>query len=314
MTTTALTLAVSRYPHTAALLDGEVGPAGREVERIDAAGQIFAVFRDMARSQAYDVAELGVTTAVCARVGRVGLTPLPVFLTRRFDHEAIAVSLSAGVEEPADLEGRAIGVRAYSVTDAVWACGVLADVCGLDLGSLRFLVTGEDHVAVPLPPNVAPAPTADLNELVRSGQVAAVVGYYGAEPGTVRPLFDDLEVVHQDWVRDRGYVPIHHVVALRDDEPALDAAADLYRAFVEAKEPFLDRLARGDDVVAEDRTPMGPVGTYGTADTAALLHPDPVPYGLEANRGALDDLFRYLKLLRIVPASLEPEDVFASVV
>jgi 4,5-dihydroxyphthalate decarboxylase len=152
---------------------------------------------------------------------------------------------------------------------------------------------------------VTAAPSSDLSRLVEEGAVSAVV----------RPLVDDLADAERRWSDARGYVPIHHTVVVRDmvldRDPSV--AGRLYQAFTQAKDPFVARLAEGQDVIKEDTTPMGPRGTYGVTVTEALLRPDPVPYGLEANRGALGDLLRYMKLQRIVRPSLEIEDVFAAV-
>jgi 4,5-dihydroxyphthalate decarboxylase len=219
------------------------------------------------------------------------------------------------VESAADLEGRTIGVRSYTVADVVWACGVLVDVYGVDLGSITWLVTGQEHIAVPLPSNVTAAPTTDLSALVEEGAVAAVIGYYHGQADAVRPLVHDRAEAERRWSDERGYVPIHHTVVVRDEVLDRDpsVAASLYQAFTQAKDLFVARLAEGGDVIREDTTPMGPRGTYGVTTTKELLRPDPVPYGLEANRRALGDLLRYMKLQGIVRPSLEIEDVFDAV-
>jgi hypothetical protein len=171
-----LAAAVTRYPHTAALVDGKVRAPGIDIDFVDFGGDLISVFRNMASSLAYDASELGVSTAVCAREQKSGLTALPVFVTRRFDHEAIYVNARSGVESAADLEGRTIGLRSYTVADVVWACGVL----------------------------------------VEQGAVAAVIGYYHGQADAVRPLVDDLADAERRWRDARGYVPIHHTVVVRD--------------------------------------------------------------------------------------------------
>jgi len=45
---------------------------------------------------------------------------LPIFVMRRFHHSGLLVRPDAGIATPKDLEGKKVGVRAYSVTTGVW--------------------------------------------------------------------------------------------------------------------------------------------------------------------------------------------------
>jgi len=312
---TTLHTALTRYPHTAALVDGEVRPQSVELE-FAALTSIFPAFRAMARRREYDMSEFGISTAIQAKALGVGFTPLPVFVTRRYDYEAIFTYEGSGVEEPKDLEGNKVGLRSYTVTDALWSRGMLADRFGLDTDAVTWVVTADEHLEqAVLPPNAVLQPGADLVELLRSGEIVAMLGGHDGSDPRVRPLVPDTAALERRWIEEHHFVPVHHTVVVRDELLAADPdlATDLYRAFVGAKAPFLARLAAGEDIVGGDASPTGPLHDYGVTATENLVRPDPVPYGLAANRGVLEAMARYCYDQRLIDAPMELEAIFAAV-
>ena len=78
---------------------------------------------------------------------------------RRFHHAGFVVRPDAGIGTPKDLEGKRVGVRAYSVTTGVWTRGILANEYGVDNNKITWVVDDEEHVTqMPLPKNVQQAP------------------------------------------------------------------------------------------------------------------------------------------------------------
>src|SRR3954454_8034440 len=116
---------IGSYPHTAALKAGEVRPDGVAL-RFTEVAPIIAAFRRMVRGLEFEVCEMALSTYLVAREHRKPLTAIPVFLVRGFHHDALACNDRAGIETPRDLEGKRVGVRAYTVTTGVWARGILA--------------------------------------------------------------------------------------------------------------------------------------------------------------------------------------------
>ena len=70
----------------------------------------------MVRGLEFDVAEMALSTYLCARAHGKAFTGIPIFLTRAFYHGGIAVHERSGINEPRDLEGRRVGVRSYTLT------------------------------------------------------------------------------------------------------------------------------------------------------------------------------------------------------
>ena len=56
---------------------------------------------------------------------------LPVFTTREFFHLRILVRVASGIEKPADLKGKRVGVPEYQQTAAIWGRGVLQHEFGV---------------------------------------------------------------------------------------------------------------------------------------------------------------------------------------
>lgn len=310
-----LRTALTRYPHTAPLVDGEVTPESADLDFVPLTS-IFPAFRRMARDLEYDVSEFGSSTAIQAKALNVGFTPLPIFVTRRFDFDDLYYDVRSGITSPSDLAGKRIALRSYTVTDAVWARGLLVDRFGLDTDAVEFVVTSDEHLAqAVLPANCVLEPGADLSELLTSGQVAAIIGRFDGEDPNVQRLIPDPKQCERDWLASMGFTPVHHTIVVRDEllseNPGL--AGDLYRAFTRAKQPMLDRLAAGADLVAEDDSPTGPLHDFGVLATSELVRPDPMPYGLEANRKVLETYLRYCYDQHLIAEPLTMEEVFAPV-
>src|SRR6476660_4189698 len=155
-----------------ALKDGTVAPAGFSL-KFEEIPVLVKGFRRMVRSLEFDVSEMALTTYLTAREHGVAFTALPVFLVRGFHHGAIRYNTRSGIRGPNDLEGRRVGVnRGYTVTTGAWARGILATEYGVDLDSITWVRSDEEHVAeFEPPPNVE-----DLPAGVELTDLPAVVG------------------------------------------------------------------------------------------------------------------------------------------
>lgn len=293
--------------NNAALKDGTVAPVGYHLsfEEVD---PLIRAFRLMVREQAYDVCELAITTYMCAKEHGKPFTALPVFLVRGFHHGAILANTKV-VASPKDLEGKRVGVnRGYTVTTGVWARGVLADEYDVDLDRITWVLSGDEHVAEYRPPaNVVPFDEgSDLGELLAAGELAAAIGVAADHPD-VAPLIPDAADAGFAALRERGHYPINHLVVVRDElldaDPGLAPA--LFEAFAESKRRYVERLRAGalESPTAVDRM---------HARVLELTGEDPLPYGVEANRGVLDELVRHALAQGILERPPQIEDLFAA--
>jgi 4,5-dihydroxyphthalate decarboxylase len=287
-----------------ALVEGQVTPAGYTLSFADEPVLVKG-FRKMVRGLEYDVAEMALTTYLTAKEHGARFTALPVFLVRDFHHDKIQVLADGPIQTPTDLAGKRVGVnRGYTVTAGVWARAALADA-GLDLTSVVWVLSGDEHVASYVPPaNVEPAPEGrTLEELLLAGELDAVINADIKNDAVVSLLPQ-----HAAWdsLQRTGFVPINHLVVVRDDllaeEPALSVA--LFEAFAEAKRRYVAQLGSGLAETRQDRTFQKFREVTGKAD--------PLPYGVEANRAVLDKLMENAVAQGILTKPIALEDAFVA--
>ncbi len=305
MAVPAYKTALVTYPHTRALKDGTVVPRTFEFEFEDVP-VIVKAFRRMVRGLEFDVTEMAITTYLTAKSHGKRFTAIPVFPMRAFHHAAILYNVNSDIRSPKDLEGRKVGVnRGYTVTTGLWARSILQHEYGVDLKKITWVLSGDEHVAeFQPPPNVIKAEEGrTLEEMLLSGELAAANGIQATSPD-IKPLLPNAKTAGLERLRNGGLYPINHTVVVRDDLLAEhpDLAADLFDAFVRAKQIYVDDLKRG---IAE------PSATDQIFAAVMQITGDPLPYGIAPNRRELDAIVQYSVEQGILRAPLRIEDVFA---
>ena len=289
-----------------ALKDGTVRPRSCALEFVEVEPLIDA-FRRMVRGLEFDVSEMAMTTYMTARAHGKRFTGLPIFLVRAFHHGAIVYNTTSGIKSPKDLEGRKVGVnRGYTVTTGLWARGVLQHQYGVDLDTITWVLSGDEHVAeYRPPPNVVPLEKGrKMADLVASGELAAAIGVEAGSPD-VKPLIDNAEDQGLEALRSRGHYPINHLIAVKDDvlDAHPDLAPDLFDAFAEAKRLYVRRLQDGQ---IENPTRVDDLHRRVMAITGR----DPLPYGIAPNRQSLEEILQYALEQRIIARPLTVEELF----
>jgi 4,5-dihydroxyphthalate decarboxylase len=308
MTSRKLDIAFWNYDRVQALRDGEV-----EIEGVDAAfhsGAIVVdIFEAMVKDRAYDVSELGLTYFL--RTMDLDDPPfllLPVFPVRAFRHSAIYINRSKGIGRPEDLNGKTVGEMALYGHDAgVMPKGMLADEFGFRPQTCRWVVGAIDFPLKPIDWLPRPVPAgvevryagadADLGEMLAAGEIDALIAADAPKcvlenRSEVGRLFEDYEAVERDYFRRTRVFPIMHAVAVKK---ALAGEANLMRAvfdaFCVAKDAMAGKLVRG--MTFNNMTVMLPWLSHLIQKNRESLGEDWWPYGIRANRAALDAFLRY---------------------
>lgn len=281
-----LKTALGTYGHTQPLKDGTVRPGGFELD-FEEVPVIIKAFRRMVRGVEFDVCELAMTTYLCARAYEKPFTAIPVFPMRAFHHGAILVNTGAGIATPKDLEGRRVGVnRGYTVTTGLWARAILQHEYEVDLKRITWVLSGDEHVAEWRPPSnvIAMDSGQTLEGMLAAGEIAAAIGLKDVSGPNIKPLIPNATEAGFEMLR-RGIYPINHTVVVRNDVLATnpDLAKHLFDAFEQAKRIYVDRLRSG---VAE-------TGADKTYQRVMQLTGDPLPYGIEPNRRALEAIVQH---------------------
>jgi 4,5-dihydroxyphthalate decarboxylase len=307
--------------HTAGLHDGQIAVDGVKLDFV-AVTPAIAAYRRMVRDVEFDMCELAPTTYFIARAYGAPFKALPIFPTRHFHHGGLVVRDDAGIRTPKDLEGRKVGVRAYSVTTGVWTRGILSSEYGLDASRVTWVVDDEEHVTqLKLPRNVVHAPDGrSLAAMMAAGEIDAAftgnagIGREGApkpgwearEPpaaGVYTELLPDATGLEAAWYRRTGIYPFHAIMVVKDD--VLKAhpwiAKSIYSAFAAAKAQWLPALRSGAADAADDRY-------YG--GLIPLIGDDPLPYGIAPNRTSIEALIDYSVRQGLMPRRLSVEELF----
>lgn len=298
-----LTVACEDYDRVAALASGQVQVDGCRVIFLPLHAE--ELFHRAFGNAEFDVCELSLSSYVlaCSR-GSCPYVAIPAFPSRAFRHSAVYVRADRGIEAPADLRGRPVGVPEYQMTAAVWVRGMLSDIYGMKPHEMRWRTGGlaqpgrTEKLALDLPRHldVQAIPAGrTLDEMLAEGELDAVVSArppasFGRNP-MVRRLFPDYPRAEQDYFRATGIFPIMHVVGIRRDKlerhPWLAYSA--LKAFSQAKAACLPPLR---DVGA--LAVMLPWLAAEYERTVALMGHDYWPYGIEPNRTTLETVLRYL--------------------
>jgi 4,5-dihydroxyphthalate decarboxylase len=315
-----LNMAIADYGHTRSLKSGQVRINGIDPNFVEVV-PIIGAFRRMVRDVEFDVCEMAPTTYMIARALGAPFVAIPVFLMRRFHHGGFVVRPDSGIKTPKDLEGKKVGVRAYSVTTGVWTRGIFVNEYGLDSSKVTWVVDDEEHVAtLKLPPNVIHAPDGkSLTGMMAGGELQAGftgnagIGRAGPPTGAwttggqpaadVYPeLIENVAKAEADWFRRTGIYPIHGLVVVRSEVLWKNpwVAGALYDAFVQAKKPYIERLKAGTAETADDKKYGGLMPLVG----------DPLPYGLDDNLRSIEAMLTYGLQQNLIPKRMSLDEAF----
>lgn len=278
---------LGNYPNTAALKKGEVRSdlVTFDFPEVKIANR---GFKSIVREAKYDVGELAIGTYLQAKAYNKPYALLPLCVMGRGQHHTIAYNPEHGTLGPSDLNGRRVGVRAYTQTTGAWLRGILADDYGVDVNSIRWITFEDPHVAEYKDPDfVTRAPEGkELVQMLLDGELdAAIVGDSLPDP-RLKHLIPNPEEAARKWAGTHGGVPINHMVVVRDhiSKSRPDVVRDIFRMLRESKE------AAG---LPEAGTPL-----------------DALRFGVEANRRSLEIIIDYCFRQQLIPRRFTVDELF----
>lgn len=314
-----LTLACWDYDRTLPLADGRVRVDGVDLTYLPL--PVEETFFRMARFAEFDAAEMSLSSYVMTLGRDRPFVAIPVFPSRSFRHNGIYINVDSGIERPADLAGRIVGVPEYQVTAAVWIRGILAEHHGLAVDSVRYRTGGlhspgrvEKLKISPPGVEIEPIPAGrTLDEMLVTGEIDALYTPRVPKPFThghpaVRRLWTDTRAAEMAYFQQTGIFPIMHTVVLRRDvyERNRWLAGSLYKAFTAAKRLVTERL--------EETAAQASILPWSYADARTcrdLMGEDFWPYGLPANEKVLRTFLGYSHQQGLINHEPQPADLFA---
>ncbi len=275
------------YPNAMAIKDGRIKSNLVEFDFADVKVSNTA-FKPLVREAKFDLAEVAIVTFLQARYYGKPYVLIPATVVGRGQLHTIAYNPERRTIGPGDLNGKTLGVRAYTQTTGVWVRGILAEDYGVDLASIKWVTFEEGHVAeYQDPPNVRRAPEGkQLVQMLLDGELdAAIVGDKFPDP-RLKPLIPDPESANRKWSESHGGVPINHMLVIREELAAKrpDVVREVYRLFKEAKQ----------------------------ASFAETVVPklDPLRFGIEANRQSLEIVIDFAVKQGLLPRPVAVDDLF----
>jgi 4,5-dihydroxyphthalate decarboxylase len=275
------------YPNAMAIKDGRITSNLVEYDFADVKVSNTA-FKPLVREAKFDLAEVAIVTFLQARHYGKPYVLIPATVVGRGQLHTIAYNPERGPLRPGDLNGKTVGVRAYTQTTGVWVRGILAEDYGVDLASLNWVTFEEGHVAeYQDPPNVRRAPPGkELVPMLLAGELAAaIVGDKFPDP-RLKPLIPEAEAANRKWAETHGGVPINHMLVIREELAARrpDVVREVYRMFLAAKQ-----------------------AAFAESGVPAL---DPLRFGLEPNRRSLEIVIDFAVKQGLLPRRVAVDDLF----
>src|SRR6516225_796531 len=110
---------LGNYPITKAIKNGEIKSdlVDFDFAEVKVANNLF---KKVVREAAYDVAELAIVTYLQAKAYGKPYVLVPAVIVSRGQHHTIAYNPDRGALGPSELQGKRVGVRAYTVTTGTW--------------------------------------------------------------------------------------------------------------------------------------------------------------------------------------------------
>lgn len=319
----SLSVALMNTPFVRPILEGRVAP--QAIRLIPTSLHASELFWRQLKFADFDVSEMSMSSLlISASRGDRTWAALPVFTMRRFFHTWILVRRDAGIEKPADLRGKRVGVPEYQQTAAIWSRGVLEHEFGVAPREIAWFmerVPSKSHGGATgfVPPEGVrlthiPAST-NIGEMLVRKELDATLLYLREKnlvdrssidvSDVARPLFADHEGETSRYYRKTGIFPTNHCVVVRrkllEEQPWI--ALNLYTAFVDAKQQQNDTR----DAMLQQYYELGLV----PRETRAALADDPSAYGMKKNRPMLETIAQYVHEQGLTPRRVELEEVFA---
>ena len=322
--TVLLSMCVSDNMRTLPLRDGRVKPDGINL----AVSTIHPseMFWRQLRFAEFDISEMSWSSLLIAvSQGDKRWVGLPVFTSRGFPHTGILVRSDRGIETPADLKGKKIGVPEYQQTSALWSRGILQHEFGVTPLDIEWYMERTEELSHGGATGFQPPaglkfhriePPENIGTMLLDGKIDGSLLYLTdvnlvdrsrvdlRNRPEIRALFRDPVAEGARYYKKTGFYPANHCVVFKRDvlEKYPWAALNVYKAFIAAKD--LAHLP-GREIAS----------TYFDLDLLPraerrVLDVDPFPYGVQSNRAMLEALIQYSFEQGLTRRKLTLEEVF----
>lgn len=286
-TQTPIFTLLAEYGVTRALRNGEVNSPLLRLDYADYDPSNLG-FKAFVRDAAFQAGELAIVTFLMAKARGAPLVLMPAPISGRFQHHCIAYNAENRVLSPKDLEGKRVGVRAYTQTTGAWVRGILQNEYGVDLSKIIWVCFEDAHFEdYTEPSNVTRGEEGQklINMLLDGSLDAAMLGSNMPDDPRLRTVIVDPHEAAKAWFERTGVIPLNHVFVVREDlsKERPDLVRELYRMLKESKAK------------------------------AGLKGLDTRPYGVDANRKTLEMIILYCRQQGLIDRDPTVDELFDDV-
>ena len=296
-------------------MDGTIRPEG--IELVPIVSDPAETFWRMLRFGDFDISEMSISSFLIARSLGSNLIGIPAFPSRRFMHTELLCHIDAGIENPEDLAGKRLGVGEYQQTAALWTRGILEHDFGVSQYDIDWYMERTPEQSHGAATGFSPPEGISFHRVPRDKSLASMLAAHEIDAALVkralrkdaghaiersararvrldefkkvtRPVFEDPIAEGARFFRTHGFIPVNHTYVIRGDLHQQHAwvALNVYKAMVAAKQLAERKLIESIPLSLVFRE------EYLTR-TAELLGDDLFPYGINANRTALETIIEY---------------------
>ena len=317
-----LSLACSDNPRTRPIIEGRVQPDGIDLHvTVLHPSEMF--WRQL-HFEEFDLSEMSLSSLIMATAnGDERWTGIPVFTSRRFFHTGVLVTAQSGIESPADLKGKRIGVPEYQQTAALWARAGLYQLYGLEAKDMRWWMERTEERSHGGATGFKPPAEIEfhyvpeeknLGIMLTNGELDASLLYLGtpnlvdrstldlSTDPRVRRLFPDQRAEGIKYFEKTGFYPINHgmVVKRRIAKEHPWVVLNMFNAFSKVKDLVNEQARRAAEPFIET----------GTVATQAVSN-DLFPYGVKSNQELLTAITKFSNQQGLTPRVVGLEEIFA---
>lgn len=312
----AIKLSVMPSLLTRPLFDGEVKAEGLELQ-IKLPESIDDVTRRTLNLE-YDVGEMAIATFTKAWETGIPLIGLPLFTSgRRFLQAGFQVSKRAGIRDLSELRGKRVGTPQYWMSSCIWQRKILQDFFGIAARELKWVTFQPERLKeLDIPQGVTVQRDTSgrkPRELMEAGEIDAIFtpgGGADVKPGgddVIVGAFADNVTAQREYYGKTGIFPIMHVTVMKNELARENpwVVESLCHAYGQAK-----KLAQSREEVRSSAAPKA--GETSLEIKELMGGEDPWPYGLKANRKALDAFVKAASEQHLVSRPVKVEELFSS--
>jgi 4,5-dihydroxyphthalate decarboxylase len=315
MTKPKMTLALGSYDRHAPLLERCIRHPDVDIDCIELDPQQGRHERFLQHFE-FDAAELSLSSYLIAIDQGLPVHAVPIFPRRLFSQSQMYKNIHCGIDSPADLAGKKIGLSAYQNTLGVRAKGDLTHFYGVPRSEVTWVTPGKEVVDVKLPEDLKIETRGNMAEIEQEfvdGKIHAMFvsrlpkPFRDGDPNLAR-LFADPQSEEERYLRDLGFFPIMHVLAFKKDlvkkYPQLPQA--LYDVFEQARQRAMQRWV-------DPNWSMAIWGRRELERQSELCSFDPWRNGLEPNRKNIEQFALYSHEQGLTSRRLTAEELFVAI-